>query len=264
MTSLIFDILLRFRANSVAIVGDIEKAFLNTEMHPEDRDSLRFLWVKDVNDSEPEIITYRFNRVVFGVSSSPFLLSAVIQHHLHQYSDRDLEFVRTMIEGFFVDDLVTSCKSTTTAFDLYGKARNRMKEGGFRLRKWKTNDKALGEEIAENEMVRNEDVLVDTLDSYSYAKETLGISKDLGKKTKVLGVPWDSDVDMLEIDIGKTVSPLATVVTKRGILSTLATIFDPLGLVSPIAVMAKVLFQELCSEGLGWDEKLPESKMIRW
>ena len=264
LTPLIFDILHRFRANSVAIVGDIEKAFLNIEMHPEDRDCLRFLWVKDVNDSEPEIITYRFNRVVFGVSSSPFLLNAVIQHHLHQYSDRDPEFVRTMIEGFFVDDLVTSCKSTTTAFDLYEKARNRMRDGGFRLRKWKTNDKALGEEIAKNEMVRNEDALVDTLDSYSYAKETLGISKDLGKKTKVLGVPWDSDVDMLEIDIGKTVSTLATVVTKRGILSTLATIFDPLGLVSPIAVMAKVLFQELCSEGLGWDEKLPESKMIRW
>ena len=264
LTPLIFDILLRFRANSVAIVGDIEKAFLNIEMHPEDRDCLRFLWVKDVNDSEPEIITYRFNRVVFGVSSSPFLLNAVIQHHLHQYSDRDPEFVRTMIEGFFVDDLVTSCKSTTTAFDLYKKARNRMKEGGFRLRKWKTNDKALGEEIAKNEMVRNEDALVDTLDSDSYAKETLGISKDLGKKTKVLGVPWDSDIDMLEIDIGKTVSTLATVVTKRGILSTLATIFDPLGLVSPIAVLAKVLFQELCSKGLGWDDKLPESKTIRW
>ena len=90
------------------------------------------------------------------------------------------------------------------------------------------------------------------------------MSKDLGKKTKVLGVPWGSELDMLEIDIGKTVSTLAAVVTKRGILSTLATLFDPLGLVSPIGVMAKVLFQELCSEGLGWDDKLPESKLIRW
>jgi len=49
-----------------------------------------------------------------------------------------------MIEGFFVDDLVTSCKNIATAFDLYDKARNWMSEGGFKLRKWKTNDKALG------------------------------------------------------------------------------------------------------------------------
>ena len=264
LTPLIFDILLRFRANSVAIVGDIEKAFLNIEINPEDRDCLRFLWVKDVSDPEPEVVTYRFNRVVFGVSSSPFLLNAVIQHHLHQYSDRDPEFVRTMIEGFFVDDLVMSCKNTATAFEFYDKAKNRMSEGGFRLRKWKTSDKALGEAIANNERGWNEDACVDSQDGCSYAKETLGVSKDLGKKTKVLGVPWDSEVDMLEIDIGKTVSTLAAVVTKRGILSTLATLFDPLGLVSPIGVMAKVLFQELCSEGLGWDDKLPESKLIRW
>ena len=82
-----------------------------------------------MNDSEPEVVTYRFNRVVFGVSCSPFLLNAFIQHHLHQYSNRDAD--KTMIEGFFVDDLLTLCKNTATAFDLYDKARNRMSEGGL-------------------------------------------------------------------------------------------------------------------------------------
>ena len=64
-TPMILDVLLRFRANPVALVGDIEKAFLNIEIHPEDRDCLRFLWVKDVNDANSEVIVYRFNRVVF-------------------------------------------------------------------------------------------------------------------------------------------------------------------------------------------------------
>ncbi len=34
LTPLIFDVLLRFRCNSVDLVGDIEKAFLNIEIHP--------------------------------------------------------------------------------------------------------------------------------------------------------------------------------------------------------------------------------------
>ncbi len=116
LTPLIFDILLRFRANRVSIVSDIEKAFLNIEIHPEDRDCLRFLWVRDVNDSEPDVVTYRFNRVVFGVSSCPFLLNAVLRFHLQSYQDSDPDFVREMTEGFFVDDLVISCRDASSAF----------------------------------------------------------------------------------------------------------------------------------------------------
>ena len=72
LTPMIFDVLLRFRANEVALVGDIEKAFLNIEIHPEDRDCLRFLWLKDIHSPDPEVITLRFLRVVFGCKSSPF------------------------------------------------------------------------------------------------------------------------------------------------------------------------------------------------
>eukprot|EP00794_Sanderia_malayensis_P021318 gene21318-biopygen16354 len=162
----------RFRANRVAIVGDIEKAFLNIEIHPEDRDSLRFLWVRNVNDSEADIVTYRFNRVVFGVSSSLFLLNVVLRFHLQTYQDSDPDFLRDMIEWFFVDNLVTSCKDASVALELYQKARERMKEGGFRLRKWKTNDKDLGEQITATERQAGQDSPEKVGDACSYAKET--------------------------------------------------------------------------------------------
>ena len=48
LTPLFFYILLRFRENPVVLIGDIEKVFLNVEVDREDRDYLRFLWVKDV------------------------------------------------------------------------------------------------------------------------------------------------------------------------------------------------------------------------
>ena len=57
LTPMIFDVLLRFRANQVTLVGDIAAAFLNIEIHPEDRDCLRFLWIDDINSPDPEIIT---------------------------------------------------------------------------------------------------------------------------------------------------------------------------------------------------------------
>jgi len=52
--------------------------------------------------------------------------------------------------------------------------------------------------------------------------------------------------------------------TKRGILSTLASVFDPHGLISPVVVSAKILFQELCQGKLDWGDPLPEDKQGRW
>ena len=66
----------------MAVVADIEKAFLMISIDPKDLDVLRIFWVKDHLAEKPEIVTYRFTRVVFEVSSSPFLLNATIQHHV--------------------------------------------------------------------------------------------------------------------------------------------------------------------------------------
>ena len=74
----ILDILLKFHIHKVAVAADIEKAFLMIAMTEKDRDALRFLWVDDVSKPNPEKIVLQFARVVFGVSSSPFLLNATI------------------------------------------------------------------------------------------------------------------------------------------------------------------------------------------
>ena len=72
----ILDIILRFRMYMIALIGDIEKAFLMVSVAPEDRDVLRFLWVDDVAKEFPQILVFRFTQAVFGVSYSPFLLNA--------------------------------------------------------------------------------------------------------------------------------------------------------------------------------------------
>ena len=74
-------------------------------MNETDKDVLRFLWVNDFDKAEPKVITLRFTRVVFGLSSSPFLLNATIKHHIEQIEQCDPDFTRKFMESIFVDDL---------------------------------------------------------------------------------------------------------------------------------------------------------------
>ena len=46
--------------------------------------------------------------------------------------------------------------------------------------------------------------------------------------------------------------------SKRNLLRVVSTVFDPLGMVSPLVIPMKVLFQELCQNKVGWDELLSE------
>ena len=94
LNPLLFEILVRFRENRVALVGDIEKAFLNIAVDVNDRDCLRFFWVDDARDSNSNVVVYRFCRVVFGLNASPFLLNGTIRHHLAIFAGQILNLLR--------------------------------------------------------------------------------------------------------------------------------------------------------------------------
>ena len=148
---------------------------------------------------------------------------------------------------------------------LYDHASKRLAEGGFKLRKWHTNDKEISRLISENESSKSDQNSANKeAESDSHAKETLGTQSQI-KGHKVLGLEWDCDKDTLRFELEK-LSQTAVKLhpTKRNILSTLAGLFDPLGIISPITVSMKALFQELCVEKLGWDDELNEGHKERW
>ena len=94
---------LRFRVFNVAVVCDVEKAFLQISSNVDDRDYARFLWFSDVykinfsNFESNKFVKYRFCRVLFGVASSPFLLSATIIYHITQFYHLDSKFVVSLL-----------------------------------------------------------------------------------------------------------------------------------------------------------------------
>ncbi|GFU75932.1 integrase catalytic domain-containing protein [Trichonephila clavipes] len=96
------DILDRFRSYPIGFFADIKKAFLRLRITPVHRDFLRFFYPK-----EDEEISYRHGRVALGVSSSPFLLAAVLSHLLENSSSEYSEIVDKLKLSFYVDDCVT-------------------------------------------------------------------------------------------------------------------------------------------------------------
>ena len=73
----LWSVLIRNRFHPVAVAGDLQKAFLQVRVREAERDVLRFHWIKGLHSTEIEVL--RFNRVVFGLAPSPFLLNGVIQ-----------------------------------------------------------------------------------------------------------------------------------------------------------------------------------------
>ena len=260
----IFDILVRFRLQRTALIGDIEKAFLMISVQEKDRDSLRFLWTTDLNSKKIEPTPFRFTRVVFGVSSSPFLLNATINHHIETFRETDPAFVNRFLSSIYVDDLVSGCNDVQSTYEFYLKSRVRLASAGFKLRKFVTNSEELRCRILEDEVPVEKQP--NSEEDQSYAKTSLGvkISSDPGS-TKVLGILWDVQRDKLLFDIGEvaeTMEPLEP--TKRNLVSITTKFFDPLGVVCPVTVLFKMFCQQLCEAKVGWDDLLSDEFLERW
>lgn len=120
-----------------------------------------------------------------------------------------------------------------------------MRAGGFTLSKWASNNNALLQCIPENQREVN---------------CPLEIHADVIIKT--IGLAWNPSLDCFQY---RVVQPIEhTEPTKRVVLSEIASLFDPLGLLAPTIVAAKIFMQTLWAEGVSWDEPLPPSLADRW
>ena len=87
---------------------------------------------------------------MFGLNASPFLLNATLRHHISKFMAVDPEFVKKLIDSFYVGDFMGGGASSSGVVDLYSKTVNWMADGGFKLRKWLTNDQSVREKISKD------------------------------------------------------------------------------------------------------------------
>ena len=145
------DILVRFRIHRVPLVCDVERAFLMVSVAKRDRDTLRFLWFDNPLSPSPNPVKYRFTRVVFEVSSSPFLLNTTIRHHIERYKKMDPTFVAKLLRGIYVDNLTSGASSEDACYEFYLKSNLHLLEAGFNLRKFMSSSPTLLRRITANE-----------------------------------------------------------------------------------------------------------------
>ena len=247
MNPLIIEILLRFRIHPTAFVCDIEKAFLQICIKQSERDFLRFFWVDDPFKENPTIISYRFCRVLFGLTCSPFLLNATLREHFRKYLRADdplYEMIVSILVSLFVDDNVGGGDNTTNAFTKFRKLVEILQDASFHVHKFVSNDTELTSMVT------------------SLGGNYVKTSKSTGVH-EVLGVLWDYGADNLLVNLGGVVERVERP-TKRNALRTIAKIYDPLGMISPVVLRGKLMFQEMCRRNIGWDEQLPDDIARQW
>ena len=136
-----WSVLVRARFQLIAVTGDIKQAFLQVRIREQDRNALRFHWLKDLNSKEVE--TLRFTRALFGLTSSPFLLGGVIQHLVDSCRERYPEIVREIEKSLYVDDLISGAPTSKKAKIIKSTSTSISAEGTFELHKWRSNVKEL-------------------------------------------------------------------------------------------------------------------------
>ena len=132
------------------------------------------------------------------MNASP-LLNAILRHHVKRYEISDPSFVAKLLDSFYVDNFVGGGATSQESMELYQKTQSRMAEGGFKLRKWLTNDARERAKMTNEAQIGDKQDLV-TEEYISYARSSVGMK--LGSKgQKVLGCEWEYEADVLSLDL---------------------------------------------------------------
>jgi len=142
-----------FRTHKTAIIADIQKAFLQIAIQPDDRDVTRFLCYDDPQKpSMSNLATYRFCRVPFGVISSPFLLGATIKHHLKA---ENTSFASGLLENVYVDNVITGLDGDDNPVQFYKNAKDVFARAGMNLQEFASNSPKLMQFLPEEDKFKN-------------------------------------------------------------------------------------------------------------
>ncbi|XP_051166502.1 uncharacterized protein LOC127284849 [Leptopilina boulardi] len=227
----LFLIIIRFRQHRFVMTGDIVKMYRQIWFKPEQRDLQCILWRKDPNQA---MMTYQLKTVTFGVTSSPYLATRCLVQLAEQCKESHPGASQVIRNDFYVDDVMTGADTETEINTITEEVTTILQGAGFELQK-----------IHTNKIKHDDDV------------EGLDITE-----IKTLGLRWQPGMDVLRYQSSYELEK--GVLTKRVILSAIAQVFDPLGLIGPFVMRSKLLLQHLWKLKIGWDAPVPLDVSKKW
>ena len=198
-------------------------------MAEEDRDFLRFLWIKDIDQNDFEQFVKRFTSVMFGLTCSLSLLSMTLRPHLLKYLDLSEDLVMKFFNELYMDDFISGSDSSEKCFEFYLRVKAILN---------------CAEIMKKNNSFKEQE----------FGKQFV----DLNKFHKVLGILWNFEIDELFFDLKNDVSE-SQISTKCEFFKVLSSVYEPLGIVSRTIITLKALSRKICRMKINWDYVLPET-----
>ena len=245
LTNLLVGVLLRFRKGQFAFMADIEAMFYQVRVKDQHQTFLKFLWWPEGNiEAKPEEFQMRVH--LFGAISSPSCANFALRQTVLDAEAEETPAGKAVLNNFYVDDLLRSSDSAEEAVELMKNILKFCSSGGFNLTKFASNNKDILKFLPADKCL-----------------ETSNSSQDIGKPNPIeraLGVQWCLEADSLSFRISLDDKPL----TRRGILSTISSVYDPLGLASPFLLRGRKILQQITALRDGWDKPVPSELANQW
>ncbi|XP_055585018.1 uncharacterized protein LOC129737879 [Uranotaenia lowii] len=244
-------LIMRCRMKRIMIVADVEKMFRQIGIDRADMPLQSILWRKD---SSENVETYELTTVTYGTKPAPFLATRTLKQLATNEQESYPMGSKAIMEDVYMDDVLTGTDNEEAASILCEQLISLTKRGGFRLRKFASNSPTA------LRLVDEEDLAL---------PHTTEILLDPDPAVKTLGLVWQPRTDILRFNFTILDTPENERLTKRKILSAIAMLFDPLGMVGAVTTTAKIFMQRLWKlnekgERLGWDHPVPPEVEREW
>lgn len=221
----LYSILIRWRKHEFCFIADAEKMFRQIKLNANHRDFQRIVW--RFNSKQP-ITEYRITTVIDGTASAPFLATRTLHQLADDVKKKTPDVAKVLKEDFYMDDVSSGSHSIESTIELRDDLIKTMKQGGFLLRKWLSNN----QKVLENIPMENRG-------------DTSALVEIMDESVKTLGVYWNPKNDCFEFNISKISTSEQR--SKRQLLSEISKLFDPIGWLAPVTVVAKIFMQSLWS-----------------
>ena len=156
------------------------------------------------------------------------------------------EAANVLRRNFYVDDGLTSVLTVLEAVTLIESSQAICASAKLRLHKFASNCKKVLEALPPGDRAKD--------------LKDLDLRLDTWPMQRSLGTYWCIESDTLAFRIELKEKPLS----RRGILSTVSLVYDPLGIVSPVTLVGKQILQDLCRRKVDWDDPGPVETLPRW
>ena len=177
---------------------------------------------------------------VFGAKSSACVAGFAVQSCIQEAEKQGKispDSATLARKNFYVDDFLSSADTTEDDIRIAHEVMSTLAYGRFRLTKWLSNDRKLIESFPQEERAE--------------AVKEMSIEDKLPYE-RTLGLMLDIEADVFRFNTGIKEQPT----TRRGILSMASSIFDPIGFLSPVFLIPKLILQRLTREKVSWDEAI--------